>query len=190
MVWDLLRRRGKQERQERQERVRLEQGRMIELERLQQAREQELERLEQERKQEMERKLEEAASLFKIDPLSDVTRKERVYLLGISAISIAIVFTGLIPTEIRTFGIKFGEANRSSLLIILALVVAYFLVAFLSYALSDLAEWQERRRAAESGRRGLVYESRTTIFFRVAIEFVVPIVAGGFAIAALLVRAL
>jgi len=80
------------------------------------------------------------------NPLSEETRKERLYLLGMSAIGITIVFTGLIPTEIRTLGITFAEADRTSLLLIFALVVGYFLVAFVSYALSDYLEWISVRR--------------------------------------------
>jgi hypothetical protein len=80
------------------------------------------------------------------NPLSDVTRKERVYLLAMSAIGITIVFTGLIPTEITALGIKFAQADRKSLLLIFAFVVGYFLVAFGSYALSDYLEWLSARR--------------------------------------------
>jgi hypothetical protein len=86
-------------------------------------------------------------------PLSEETRKERVYLLGMSAIGITIVFTGLIPTEIRTLGITFAEADRNSLLLIFALVVGYFLVAFGSYASSDYVEWRTARRALALGSR-------------------------------------
>jgi hypothetical protein len=80
------------------------------------------------------------------NPLSQETRKERVYLLAMSAIGITIVFTGLIPTEITTLGIKFAEADRKSLLFIFAFVVGYFLVAFASYALSDYLAWARARR--------------------------------------------
>jgi hypothetical protein len=87
------------------------------------------------------------------DPLSDVTRQARVYLLGTSAIGVTIVFTGLIPTEISTFGIKFAEADRKSLLLICALVVGYFLASFIAYALSDYVEWQAARRDLASRER-------------------------------------
>jgi hypothetical protein len=69
-----------------------------------------------------------------------------------SAIGISIVFTGLIPTEIRTLGITFAEADRKSLLLIFALVVGYFLAAFVSYALSDYLEWFAARRDLTLGR--------------------------------------
>jgi hypothetical protein len=80
------------------------------------------------------------------NPLSEETRKARLYLLGMGAAGIAIVFTGLLPTEIRTLGITFAEADRNSLLLIFALVVAYFLAAFVSYALSDYLEWRSAKR--------------------------------------------
>ena len=76
------------------------------------------------------------------DPLSEVTRKERLYLLAISTIGITIEYTGLIPSEITTFGIRFGEADQNYLLIILALVITYFLVAFTLYAASDFLAWR------------------------------------------------
>jgi hypothetical protein len=82
------------------------------------------------------------------DPLSDVTRKERLYLLAVSIIGIAIVKTGLIPTEITTLGVKFEEANQNTLLSILALVGLYFLAAFLIYAVADLYTWVSAYQAA------------------------------------------
>jgi hypothetical protein len=78
-----------------------------------------------------------AAELALADPLKEETRKARLYLLGVSMVSIAIVWTGLVPQEITTLGIQFGEANRQALLLILALVVAYLLVAFAVYGASD-----------------------------------------------------
>jgi hypothetical protein len=62
----------------------------------------------------------------------------------------------LIPTEIRTLGITFAEADRTSLLLIFALVVGYFLVAFVSYALSDYVEWNTARRDLYMVDRGLL----------------------------------
>jgi hypothetical protein len=154
------------------------------------------------------------------NPLSEETRKERVYLLGISAIGITIVFTGLIPTEIRTLGITFAEADRTSLLLILALVVAYFLAAFISYALSDYLEWRtawrgllrERRQEELKGEiENIVqklavldeYERELSevpllpsgfagpiIGLRFTFEFILPRIVGAFAIAVLLIKAL
>ena len=43
-------------------------------------------------------------------PLSEVNRKERIYLLSVSMVGITIVYTGLIPSEFTTLGIKFRES--------------------------------------------------------------------------------
>ena len=77
-----------------------------------------------------------------LDPLSEETRKARLYLLGASTVGITIVVTGLVPTEIRTLGITFAQADRRSLLFMLALVIAYFLVAFIIYAAADFLAWR------------------------------------------------
>jgi len=42
-----------------------------------------------------------------IDPLSEVTRRERRALLGVSALSIAMSITHLIPTKISALGVEF-----------------------------------------------------------------------------------
>jgi hypothetical protein len=98
-----------------------------------------------------------------VDPLSEVARKERLYLLGVSTVSVTIVLTRLVPTEIRALGITFERADRESLLFILALVVGYFLVAFMIYAASDFLAWRNlfldrvrnyRRQALEAEMLG------------------------------------
>jgi hypothetical protein len=83
------------------------------------------------------------------DPLSAVTRKERLYLLAISLIGIAMVRTGLVPSKIATFGIELDKPNRSALLFLLALVTIYFLGAFILYAASD---WNARYEALSAAR--------------------------------------
>jgi hypothetical protein len=82
------------------------------------------------------------------DPLSDVTRKERRTLLGVSALGIIMVKAGLVPQKISTLGIDFQEIDKSLLLKSIAAVVAYFLVAFLIYALSDFIAWRIAYRKA------------------------------------------
>ena len=71
------------------------------------------------------------------DPLSDITRKERRNLLVVSVVAAGIVHTGLVPQEITALGIKLSMAHQSALLKLLALVVGYFLAAFIIYAVSD-----------------------------------------------------
>lgn len=76
------------------------------------------------------------------DPLSDITRKERRSLLGISILSIAMVKTKLIPTKISALGIEFTGANQKTLLFLVMLIVFYYLCAFTFYGLSDFLAWR------------------------------------------------
>jgi hypothetical protein len=85
-----------------------------------------------------------AAEIRVRDPLTPVTRKERLYLLAVSMIGIAMVRTGLVPSKIATFGIELDQPNRNALLFLLALVTIYFLIAFVIYAASD---YMTRREA-------------------------------------------
>jgi hypothetical protein len=145
------------------------------------------------------------------DPLKAVTRKERLYLLAISLIGIAMVRTGLVPTKISTFGIELDKPNRAALLLLLALVTVYFLVAFIIYAAADFIARSEALRAAR--RRGrLMHEYERGIglddvsygsermwalrqtsqyvvaALRIFFEFLLPIIIGLFAIFTLLSR--
>ncbi len=76
------------------------------------------------------------------DPLSDVTRKERRSLLGISGIGLIIVNVGLLPAKINALGIEFDSPNKQTLLRFLALIILYYLVAFVIYAASDFITWR------------------------------------------------
>ncbi|MBL8440037.1 MAG: hypothetical protein JNK96_02345 [Betaproteobacteria bacterium] len=76
------------------------------------------------------------------DPLSEITRKERRALLATALLGVAIVKTGLLPSEITALGIKFAGSDQRALLVILAIVIAYLLVAFIIYAASDFLAWR------------------------------------------------
>ena len=76
------------------------------------------------------------------DPLSDVTRRERRALLGASLLGIAIAQTGLLPTEISALGVKLAGSEQKTFLILFSAVCGYFLVAFITYAVSDFIAWQ------------------------------------------------
>lgn len=89
------------------------------------------------------------------DPLSDVTRKERIYLLATSTLGIAIVTTGLVPSRISALGIQFEETNQRTLLLMIGIVVAYFLVAFIIYAVADFFAWLDDYRAVVGARQRL-----------------------------------
>jgi hypothetical protein len=89
------------------------------------------------------------------DPLSDVTRKERLYLLATSTLGIAIVKTGLVPSRISALGVQFEEANQRALLLMLGIVVAYFFGAFIIYAVADFFAWLDDYRAVVLARQRL-----------------------------------
>ena len=82
------------------------------------------------------------------DPLSDVTRKERRSLLGVSMLGIAIAQAGLVPTEIASLGVKLTEANQSTVLVLLGCVCLYYLAAFVAYAATDYVAWKTALRDA------------------------------------------
>ena len=93
------------------------------------------------------------------DPLSEVTRKTRLYLLAVSLIGVAMVTTGLVPTKIATFGIELEQPNRSALLFLIALVNLYFLAAFIVYAVSDyLKRVAQVEAARERGYSALRFQ--------------------------------
>jgi hypothetical protein len=82
------------------------------------------------------------------DPLSEVTRKERKFLLGISIIAITLVKAGIVPTKLSALGVEFGKTDQQSLLWVLGLITLYFLIAFIVYASSDFLAWRLAFRQA------------------------------------------
>lgn len=150
---------------------------------------------------------------FLADPLSRITRAERRNLLIASTVGLLVGATGLVPTEISTFGVKF-EALEQIWLVRLALAaVVYFGLAFVLYGAPDVIVWWKtyvdyRERVARAGRawtREDQYEhdeirsevagmdwpyrwSAPAAFLRIAFEFTVPIVFALVAGASLLNR--
>jgi len=86
------------------------------------------------------------------DPLSDVTRKERKFLILFSTISISIVLTGLIPTEISALGVKFDQANQAAILFVFISVIVYYLASFSSYMYYDRSLWKIKLSDRNIGR--------------------------------------
>ena len=74
------------------------------------------------------------------DPLEPVTRKERLYLLAVSSVGLFVEYTGLVPTKISALGIEFPKTNQNALLYVLALIILYFLAAFVIYAVARRRE--------------------------------------------------
>jgi hypothetical protein len=76
------------------------------------------------------------------DPLCEVTRRERRMLLGVSVLSLFVAKTGLIPSKISALGVDFERTDQRAFLVLLALVVTYFIVAFALYGLTDFLAWR------------------------------------------------
>jgi hypothetical protein len=78
-------------------------------------------------------------------PLSELTRKKRRALLGISIVGIAIVELKILPSKISALGIDFPEVHQQPLLPILSLIILYFVVGFVIHAGSDFVAWSQAR---------------------------------------------
>ena len=76
------------------------------------------------------------------DPLTEVTRKQRTLLLGVSALGATIAQTGLTPTKISALGIEFAQSDQRAFLGILIVAILYFLAAFVVYGASDFFAWR------------------------------------------------
>jgi hypothetical protein len=84
-------------------------------------------------------------SAFLSELLSDVSRRERRNLLIASSVGILMAHVGLVPTQISALGINFSAPAQSSLLVLMAFVVVYFIAAFFIYAWADFLIWGKRR---------------------------------------------
>jgi hypothetical protein len=132
------------------------------------------------------------------DPLSDVTRKQRTYLLGIGAAGIVMVHVGLVPSRISALGITFKQPDQKTLIFLIGLVVAYFLVAFVLYAVTDFLKANAARREAyaealRNNQNDPTLPGRRTFSLasaRLAFECALPIVLGMYAVILLFARAL
>lgn len=144
------------------------------------------------------------------DPLTEITRKTRLYLLIASVVGVAVAKAGLVPSEISGlgFGVAFREAvDLNPLYVILAAVIGYFVWAYFLYASSDFLIWNHRLRVirygmevtsrreaelTEQAESDLLPVQRPGRFIpvasinRAAFEFLVPLLVGAYAIYALL----
>lgn len=148
------------------------------------------------------------------DPLSEVTRRERKYLLGISVIGLFVSYSGIVPTRIAAFGIDLSASDQKSFLTLLALIILYFLAAFVIYGLADFLTWRkEYQKLMEQGAKEFIswdipdqdnYDeiyrhipkanwiyawAKPTAFIRAAFEFFVPVALAMYAVAVVLLHA-
>jgi len=76
-----------------------------------------------------------------VDPLSEVTRKERRALLAVSVTQLVVAVGGIIPSKIDALGVELSTGDASRLLGLLCAVQIYLLVAFWIYSAADLKAW-------------------------------------------------
>lgn len=123
------------------------------------------------------------------DPLTEVTRKERRSLLGVSTVGLAVALTGLTPEAIPAAGLEFSSLEQVAFQWLLIAVICYYAVAFITYGGSDYLAWRIRYRRAqqdvaeESRKSSEVTDGlrppknhlvRRTSFYKMAMEFVRP----------------
>jgi hypothetical protein len=78
------------------------------------------------------------------DPLSEVTRKERKFLLAASSATILLTSLHEKVTKIPAIETdQLSVGSQRAILIALALVVGYALVAFVIYAWTDFVSWRQ-----------------------------------------------
>jgi hypothetical protein len=146
------------------------------------------------------------------DPLNPISRKARRDLLAASSIGILVSIAGLVPTRISALGIDLSLPEQRGLPLVMALVVLYFIAAFVTYGLSDFFIWRKRYQDhlehverfvenldlsdqeayEEMSRRlpdiGWLYRwSKPLTYVRVFFEFALPVLVGVCAIVWLLI---
>jgi len=150
---------------------------------------------------------------FLSDPLSEISRKERRNVLVASTVGLLVSTMGLVPTKLAAFDIELSAPAQNSFVGIVALVIAYFTIAFMVYGVSDLFIWRKRYQdylvAAHFRNESWTIEdqmeydrlhehvprihwlyswSRPLSLVRIAFEFALPIIAGAIAVCLLLAK--
>ena len=82
------------------------------------------------------------------DPLSEVTRSDRRWLLLVNIILAAMAYGGIVPSEIEAFGLKTAQINRGVIFVIVWVVGFYLAVSFTLYVATDFKTWEMRMREA------------------------------------------
>lgn len=93
------------------------------------------------------------------DPLSQHTRSVRKSLLVSSVIAIVVATTGFIPTKVSALGLEFSQSDRGSMLWLIGVIVAFFLLSFLVAAFADFTAWRMSHMAKAWDEESIVYEN-------------------------------
>lgn len=90
---------------------------------------------------------------------NDFVRQERRNLLLCSSVTVIAAFSGLKSENFSLLGFTFTNLTESAFYLVLAVLTAYFLVAFLIYS-------EPHYRDAKRARRRIVSESGSIEYFR------------------------
>ena len=81
--------------------------------------------------------LEPVSDPLVFDILTETTRRCRKSLLAVSLVCFTVTWGDLFPKEVSAFGFKVDSLQRVNLLYVLAMVAAYYSLAFVVYCYSD-----------------------------------------------------
>lgn len=85
------------------------------------------------------------------DPLHDVTRKERRFLLGLSLIAVILVEAGAFPTKVTALGLELSGSDHIIFLKWFRLLLIYSTGAFFLYGIVDIISWRNHWNARKDG---------------------------------------
>ncbi|MGB4345963.1 MAG: hypothetical protein WBJ21_06160 [Burkholderiaceae bacterium] len=153
------------------------------------------------------------SSDFLVDPLSEISRRERRNLLVSSVLGFLTSSANLVPAKISVLGIEFGAINQSAYVYLLAAIVFYFLLAFLFMGATDYLNWElryrqhnlevdiadenwsreeqenhDKRRHLHREIRRIYRHSHKVAWWRVHLEFFLPLVVSAASIVSLLFK--
>lgn len=120
------------------------------------------------------------------DPLSDILRKIRKYLLLCSGLGVVMSKAGIVPSAITFFGLSTGEVNQRALLAIVWFLILFFLTSFVVYTSMECVRAKVRVALdkkkwswAKENMKFLIYAPQYARYF---VDFIVPIGVGIYAL--------
>ena len=121
---------------------------------------------------------------------NDFVRQERRNLLLLSSITFISVFSGINPSKGSILGLSFENLTEPTFYLILLVLTAYFLLAFLIYSVPNYRDAKQARRKIVSESGALEYSrpwysivppnigTDSRYFSWVFIHFGLPVIAG------------
>jgi hypothetical protein len=142
---------------------------------------------------------------FLLDPLSEISRKERRNLLISSMLGIIVAEIDLVPKKMSALGIEFSVSSQKSFVVLIMIVICYFIISFIFYGLTDFVifrkkyqdhllkaevesqNWTEEDQRDQDERHATMAIPNTEWFYvwsprlvkvRAVVEFIIPVLIG------------